>query len=61
MPAVVKLLPFVMGTEALPSRLRLNESFAPPWFVSSTDAKQPPHERLTSSMLGTSTPADAPV
>ena len=38
----------------------MNESFAPPWFVSSTEPKQPLQLRLTSWMLGTSTPADAP-
>jgi hypothetical protein len=38
----------------------LNESFAPPWFVSSTEAKQPPQLRLTMSKLGTSRPAEAP-
>ena len=56
----MKFVPFTIGAETLPFQLRRNESFAPPWFVSSTEPKQPLQLRLTSSMFGTSTPAEAP-
>jgi hypothetical protein len=49
-----------IGTEVLPLYSSVNESFEPPWFVSSTEAKQPPQLRLTSWKLGTSVPAEAP-
>jgi hypothetical protein len=39
----------------------VNESFAPPWFVSSTEEKQPLQARSTSSMFATSVPAAAPL
>jgi hypothetical protein len=41
--------------------LRVNESFVPPWFVSSKLEKQPPQLRPTNESGETSTPADAPV
>ena len=40
--------------------MSVNESFVPPWFVSSTDAKQPPQLGFTSWKFGTSVFADAP-
>ena len=39
----------------------MNESFAPPWFVSSTEAKQPPQLRFTIWTFGTSSPAEAAI
>ncbi len=39
--------------------MSLNESKAPPWFVSSTDEKHP-QLSSTSSMFGTSIPAEGP-
>ena len=45
----------------MPFQLSRNESKAPPWLVSSTEAKQPEQTRSTSSRFGTSTPAEAPL
>src|SRR5687768_1358285 len=38
----------------------VNESNGPPWLTSSTDAKQPPQDRPTSSMLATSDAVEGP-
>ena len=32
-------MPFTIGTDVLPSYVIVNESFVPPWFVSSTEEK----------------------
>ncbi len=41
----------VIGSDCVPLKLTRNESNDPPWFVSSTEAKQPPQLRSTSSTV----------